>query len=53
MVKDIVKNGKKYYQCGLCDFLYEDRIWAEKCEKFCRENKACSVEITKHAIVYK
>ena len=29
---------------------YEDGEWAEKCEKFCRENKSCSIEIIKHCV---
>jgi hypothetical protein len=50
MVKEVEKNGKKYYQCEICEFYYADRETAEKCERFCREHNACSTEITKRAV---
>ena len=50
MVKEIKKEGKKYYVCEDCKFLYLDGEWAEKCEKFCSENKMCNREITKHSV---
>lgn len=50
MVKEIEKEGRKYYQCAICGIYYETREWAQKCEEFCRKNKSCSVEITKHAV---
>ena len=50
MVKEIEKNGKKYYICEICKFAYESREWAEKCENFCKEYNSCSLEITKHAV---
>jgi hypothetical protein len=50
MVKEETINGKKYYQCEICKFYYLDRSWAKKCENFCKEHSACSVEITKHAV---
>lgn len=50
MVKEVEKNGKTYYQCEICEFYYEERKWAEQCEEFCEKYKACSVEITKHAV---
>jgi hypothetical protein len=42
-------NEKKLYRCPECGLHYEERIWAEKCEIWCRENKSCSREITAHA----
>jgi len=50
MVQEIEKEGKKYYQCEICKFSYEDKEWAEKCEDFCKEHNSCSLEITEHAV---
>ncbi len=50
MVKEIKKEGKLYFQCEECKFLYEDKEWAEKCEVWCKENHSCNIEITKHAV---
>ena len=50
MVKEEVINGKTYYQCEECDFYYEEKELAQKCEDFCKEHKSCSIEITKHAV---
>ena len=41
---------KKYYQCGVCGFEYDDKKWAERCEEWCEEKGACSVAITAHAV---
>ncbi len=46
-MKQIINENFKCNECGL---IYKDRKWAEKCEKFCRTNKACSLKITKHSI---
>lgn len=46
MVKEI--EGK--YECEECGFLYEDREWAEKCQKWCEENHSCNLEITVHSV---
>jgi len=50
MVKEVKKGNKVYYQCEECDMFYDTKKLAAKCEKFCRENKSCSLEITKHAV---
>lgn len=50
MVKRIIKQGKAYFQCEECKFLYKDKKWAEKCEAYCKNYNSCSLEITKHAI---
>jgi len=50
MVKEIKKNDKTYYICEECNFAYNEREWAQKCETFCREKRSCSIEITKHAV---
>jgi len=48
MVKIIQKDNKELYQCEECGYEYEDREWAEKCQKWCSEHKSCNLEIIKH-----
>jgi len=43
-------SGEMLYVCKACGFAYGERDWAEKCEGFCTEHGACSLEITGHAI---
>jgi len=50
MVKEVKKEGLTFYICEECGLAYKERIWAEKCEKFCSEHHACSLEITSHAV---
>ncbi len=50
MVKEIVKNNKKYYSCNLCKLVYKNIDIAKKCEEWCSIHGACSLEITKHAV---
>jgi hypothetical protein len=50
MVRKETIKGKAYYQCEICKFYYEEKEWADKCEEFCKEHNACSVEITKHSV---
>ena len=52
MVKQETKNDKTYFMCEECEFFYETKDWAEKCEKHCNEKHACSMEITKHAVQF-
>lgn len=49
MVKKIYKD-EEYYYCEICKLLYKHKDWAEKCENWCKENKSCNLDITKHAI---
>lgn len=51
MVREAEVQGSRLFFCGVCDFGYEDRLWAERCEAFCTEHNACSIEITSHAVV--
>lgn len=44
------KEKKQIYTCPECNFKYEDKVWADKCEAWCKKYKSCSIEITKHAI---
>ncbi len=41
---------KAVYVCDVCGFGYGNPKTAIKCEQFCKENKACSPEITKKAV---
>jgi hypothetical protein len=34
------------FACGVCGLHYEDPAVARACERFCRTNDACSLEIT-------
>lgn len=50
MVKEEIKDNKKYFICEECDFAYKEKEWAEKCEEYCKKYKSCNIEITKHAV---
>lgn len=50
MVKEINQNNEIIYQCEECKFEYKEKVWAEKCEAWCKEHKSCNIEITNHAI---
>lgn len=40
----------KNYLCTECRLSYKERLWAKKCEAWCKEHQSCNLEITKHAI---
>ncbi len=40
----------KCYYCEECKLAYYYYKRASECEKWCRENKSCNLEITKYAI---
>ena len=44
------KNNKTYFICQECNFAYEDKDWAQKCQEWCHEHNSCSLDITKHAV---
>ena len=53
MVKEIIKNDKKYYRCAECGLFYVKREIADKCQSFCamhRGKNVCDPEIAKHAV---
>ncbi|MCC6013686.1 MAG: hypothetical protein LM593_04885 [Candidatus Verstraetearchaeota archaeon] len=52
MVKEVKRGEELYYICEECGLIYKEKIYAEKCEEFCSEYNACSIEITKHAIKF-
>lgn len=37
------------YKCPECGLEYQEKEWAKKCEDWCKKNKSCNLEITKHA----
>jgi len=49
LVKEVTHEGRTLYICEICDLKYAQREWAKKCEEYCSEHNACSLEITKHA----
>lgn len=40
----------KLYQCPECGLHYEDQEIAKRCEAFCKEHKACNLEITQYSV---
>ena len=46
----MVQEKKGYYYCEHCHFKYETKDLAMKCEEYCKENNACSLEIIQHAV---
>ncbi|MBI5332244.1 MAG: hypothetical protein HZB65_01600 [Candidatus Aenigmarchaeota archaeon] len=44
---------KKSYLCRECGFIYKENKWADACEKWCKKNHTCNIDIIKHAIVKK
>jgi len=50
MVKEIQKEDKVLFQCEACNFFFEEKHWAEKCEVWCTEKKSCNLDISKHAV---
>ena len=49
-VKKIAVKNKEYFKCKDCGLRYDRRIWAEKCEAWCKEHHSCNIEITSHAM---
>jgi hypothetical protein len=50
MTRTIQKKDKELHQCEECGFQYAEKVWAEKCEAWCKEHQSCNIEITAHAI---
>lgn len=48
-MKKIDQNNIILYQCEECGFHYINKEWAEKCEKWCKENQSCNLEIISNA----
>jgi len=49
LVKEVLINDERYFVCEACGHKYEERYWAERCEEFCIEHNACSLEIIRHS----
>lgn len=43
-------NKKQLHQCPECYLHYTSNELASKCDKWCRENKSCNLEITKYSV---
>jgi len=41
---------KEIYVCEICNFAYNKKELASRCEGWCRKHKSCSLEITKSSI---
>ena len=41
---------KEVYICEVCNFAYNNKKLAEKCQDWCSKNKSCNLEITKASI---
>jgi hypothetical protein len=50
MVKEEIKENKKYFICDECGFAYKEKDLAQKCEDWCNKYHSCNVEITKNAV---
>jgi len=50
MVKEKIKDKKKFYLCDECGFAYKSEELAQKCENWCGEHHSYNTEITKHAL---
>ncbi len=46
----MVRKTGENFQCEACGLKYREKAIAEKCEAFCSEHNACSLEIIKFAI---
>ncbi len=46
----MVKSASGNFECGACGLRYADEKIAEKCEAFCTEHNACSLEIIRLAV---
>ena len=42
--------GEIVYKCLQCGWLYRNRLIADKCEAWCKNNRICNLEFAKHAI---
>lgn len=44
------KRDGELFTCPECGLHYNEKHWAEKCEKWCREHHSCNLEITSHSM---
>ncbi len=45
-----LRRMKQSFVCPECNFAYEEKELAEKCEKWCKEYHSCNIDIIKYAI---
>ncbi len=41
---------QKIFTCNICGLKYKTKKLAEDCERYCKKNKSCSIELAKKAI---
>lgn len=40
---------RETYECSVCKLKYDEKAWADKCEKWCTEHQSCNLDIIKHS----
>ena len=50
MVRETHVHGETLYVCEFCGLLYKEKYWAQRCEAYCKEHNACSLDIMQHAV---
>ena len=50
MAKVVKRENLIYFECEECGLLYREKALAERCQKWCAENKSCNMEIINHAV---
>lgn len=41
---------KQFYLCEECNFAYDGKALAKRCESWCKEHKSCNIKITKYSV---
>ncbi len=44
------KNVRNVHQCPICKLHYSSKLWAKKCESWCKKHPSCNLEIESHSI---
>jgi len=52
MVKELLRDGKTFFVCEACGTIYQEKVWAEKCQEWCEKYKSCNLEIVEHAVAF-
>jgi len=50
MKNNKIKTKTNLFTCHECGLKYSDTEWRDKCEKWCKDNKSCNLNIIKHSI---
>ncbi len=50
MVKSLLKNEVKIFECERCHFQYASESDAKDCETWCSKHMSCNLEIIKKAL---